>query len=102
MTTRLLSQRRVLAVAILATFIAFLDGTVVNVALPAISADLGGGLSSQQWVVDSYLLSLGAFILLAGSLSDVFGRKRVLMTGLIGFGLTSVACAIAPTVETLI
>lgn len=95
-------QRTVLVVAILASFAAFLDGSAVNVALPAISTDLGGGLSSQQWVVDAYLLSLGAFILLAGSLSDVFGRKRVLMTGLIGFGLTSVACAIAPTVETLI
>jgi len=95
-------QRAVLAVAILASFAAFLDGSAVNVALPAISTDLGGGLSSQQWVVDAYLLTLGAFILLAGSLSDVFGRKRVLMTGLIGFGLTSVACAIAPTVETLI
>ena len=95
-------QRAVLVVAILASFAAFLDGSAVNVALPAISTDLGGGLSSQQWVVDAYLLTLGAFILLAGSLSDVFGRKRVLMTGLIGFGLTSVACAIAPTVETLI
>ena len=95
-------QRTVLVVAILASFAAFLDGSAVNIALPAISTDLGGGLSSQQWVVDSYLLSLGAFILLAGSLSDVFGRKRVLMTGLIGFGLTSVACAIAPTVEMLI
>jgi EmrB/QacA subfamily drug resistance transporter len=99
MTSR---QRTVLAVAILATFIAFLDGTVVNVALPAISADLGGGLSSQQWVVDAYLLTLGAVILLAGSLSDVFGRKRVLLAGTIGFGLASIACALAPTVELLI
>ncbi len=95
-------QRLVLAVAILATFIAFLDGSVVNVALPAISADLGGGLSSQQWVVDAYLLTLGSVILLAGSLSDVFGRKRVLLTGLIGFGVFSLACALAPTVEVLI
>ncbi|MEF3404610.1 DHA2 family efflux MFS transporter permease subunit [Agromyces sp. CCNWLW203] len=95
-------QRTVLVVAILASFTAFLDGSAVNVALPAISDELGGGLASQQWIVDAYLLSLGAFILLAGSLSDVFGRKRVLMTGLVGFGLTSVACAVAPTVETLI
>lgn len=99
MTTR---QRTVLAVAILATFIAFLDGSVVNVALPAISTELGGGLSSQQWIVDAYLLTLGATILLAGSLSDVFGRKRVLLTGLIGFGAASIACAVAPTVELLI
>lgn len=99
MTTR---QRTVLAVAILATFIAFLDGSVVNVALPAISEELGGGLSSQQWIVDAYLLTLGATILLAGSLSDVFGRKRVLLTGLIGFGAASIACAVAPTVELLI
>lgn len=95
-------QRRVLAVAILATFIAFLDGTVVNVALPAISADLGGGLSSQQWVVDAYLLTLGSVILLAGSLSDVFGRKRVLLAGLIGFGVFSLGCALAPTAGALI
>lgn len=99
MTTR---QRTVLAVAILATFIAFLDGSVVNVALPAISEELGGGLSSQQWIVDAYLLTLGAMILLAGSLSDLFGRKRVLLAGTIGFGLASVICALAPTVEVLI
>lgn len=95
-------QRTVLAVAILATFGAFLDGSAVNVALPAITAELGGGLASQQWIVDAYLLTLGAFILLAGSLSDLFGRKRVLLTGLIGFGITSLACALAPTVELLI
>lgn len=99
MTTR---QRTVLTVAILATFIAFLDGSVVNVALPAISEELGGGLSSQQWIVDAYLLTLGAMILLAGSLSDLFGRKRVLLAGTIGFGLASVICALAPTVEVLI
>jgi EmrB/QacA subfamily drug resistance transporter len=101
-STKVPTQRLVLGVAILATFIAFLDGSVVNVALPAISADLGGGLSSQQWVVDAYLLTLGSVILLAGSLSDVFGRKRVLLVGLIGFGVFSVACALAPTAPLLI
>jgi EmrB/QacA subfamily drug resistance transporter len=86
----------VLTVAILASLVAFLDGSVVNVALPAIERELGGGLVLQQWVVDAYLITLGAFILLAGSLSDAFGRKRILMVGLFGFGLASVACALAP------
>lgn len=90
-------QRRVLIVAILASFVAFLDGAVINVALPAISKELGGGLPLQQWVVDGYLLTLGSLILIAGSLSDVFGRKRVLYVGLIGFGVTSLLCAFAPS-----
>ncbi|MEW5094227.1 MFS transporter [Clavibacter michiganensis] len=94
--------RTVLAVAILASFVAFLDGTVVNVALPAIGEDLGGGLIVQQWVVDAYLITLGALILLAGSLSDAFGRVRVLRWGLVGFGVTSLVCAIAPTAVILI
>jgi EmrB/QacA subfamily drug resistance transporter len=65
--------------------------------LPAISRELGGGLGLQQWVVDAYLVTLGSLILLAGSLSDVFGRKRVLRAGLIGFAVTSLACGFAPT-----
>jgi EmrB/QacA subfamily drug resistance transporter len=91
------SQRRILVVAILSSFVAFLDGSIINVALPAISRELGGGLALQQWVVDGYLLSLGALILVAGSLSDTFGRVRVLRAGLIWFGITSLACGLAPT-----
>ena len=83
--------RPVLWVAILASFIAFLDGAIVNVALPAISEDLGGGLALQQWVVDAYLLTLGALILIAGSLSDGFGRVRILRLGLVLFGAASLA-----------
>ena len=88
---------RVLIVAIIVTFVAFLDGAVINVALPAISRDLGGGLVIQQWVVDGYLITLGAFILIAGSLSDSYGRLRVMRIGLYGFGITSLLCALAPT-----
>jgi EmrB/QacA subfamily drug resistance transporter len=89
-------QRLVLIVSILASFVAFLDGSVVNVALPAIVRDLGGELTTQQWVLDAYLVTLGALMLVAGSLSDLFGRVRVLVWGLLGFGVASILCAIAP------
>jgi len=95
-------QTRVLIVAITVAFVAFLDGAVINVALPAIREELGGGLTVQQWVVDGYLITLGAFILTAGSLSDSFGRLRIMRVGLYGFGLASIACAIAPTGEILV
>jgi EmrB/QacA subfamily drug resistance transporter len=95
-------QRLVLIVAIMASFVGALDGFIVNVALPAISRDLGGGLVVQQWVVDAYLLTLGSCILIAGSLSDLFGRRRVLEAGLVWFGITSLLCAIAPNGPVLI
>ena len=99
MTTQ---QRLVVAVAVLGSFVAFLDGTVVNVALPAIARELGGGLSTQQWTVDAYLVTLGALILVAGAASDAYGRVLVLRIGLIGFGVASLAVAAAPTIELLI
>jgi EmrB/QacA subfamily drug resistance transporter len=89
-------QRLVLIISILASFIGGLDGFIVNVALPAISRDLGGGLGVEQWAVDGYLLTLGSLILIAGSLSDLFGRKKLLMAGLWIFGLSSLLCALAP------
>lgn len=90
-------RTRVLVVAIVVSFIAFLDGAVINVALPSLAAELGGGLALQQWAVDAYLLTLGSLILLAGSLSDSYGRLRIIRIGLYGFAATSVLCALAPT-----
>ena len=95
-------QRRVIVIAVLASFVAFLDGTVVTVALPAIRGELGGGLAGQQWVVNAYLITLGSLILVAGSVSDAFGRILVLRAGLAGFGLTSVIVAAAGSIEILI
>ncbi len=89
-------QRLVLGIAVLASVVAFLDGTVVNVALPAIEEELGGGLAAQQWIVDAYLLTLGSLILVAGAVSDVYGRIRVLRVGLAIFGVASLAIALAP------
>ena len=95
-------QKTVLWIAILASFVAFLDGTVVNVALPAILRDFGGGIALQQWAVDAYFITLGALILVAGSLSDVYGRLRVITIGLIAFGIASLAVALSPTSAVLI
>ncbi|WP_243229661.1 MFS transporter [Microbacterium sp. CIAB417] len=89
------TQRLVIAIAVLASFVTFLDGTVATVALPAISEELGGGLTTQQWVVDAYLITLSALILLAGSVSDAYGRVFVMRIGLIGFGIASVVVGIA-------
>jgi EmrB/QacA subfamily drug resistance transporter len=91
-----------LIACILGSVIVFVDGSVVNVALPAIQDDLGGGLALQQWVVDAYLLTLGSLILVGGSLGDIFGPRRVFLLGIIGFGAASVLCAVAPDGNTLI
>ena len=96
------SQRFTLVAAILGSGIAAIDGTIVNVALPAIQADLGGGLQTQQWVSNAYLLTLGSLILIGGSLGDIYGRRRVFAFGVGSFGVLSLACAAAPNVETLI
>ncbi|MGP5197135.1 MFS transporter [Arthrobacter rhombi] len=96
------SERSVLWVAILASFVAFLDGSIVNVALPAIASELGGGIATQQWVLDGYLLTLGSLIMVAGSLSDIFGRVRILRFGLIFFGAASLLCAVAPSTGVLL
>ena len=87
---------------ILGSTVVFLDATVVNVALPALSDDLGAGLADQQWVVEAYLLALVALLLVGGSLGDQFGRRRIFILGLGLFGVTSILCAISPSTEILI
>jgi EmrB/QacA subfamily drug resistance transporter len=96
------AQRFTLLAAILGSSIVFLDGTVVNVALPAIREDMDTGLAAQQWVVEAYLLTLSALLLVGGSLGDLRGRRRMFVAGLVGFGVTSALCAVAPTPELLI
>ena len=89
-------NRLVLVACILGSIIVFVDSSVVNVALPAIQRDLGGGLALQQWVVDAYLLTLGSLLLVGGSLGDLFGSRLFFLIGLAGFGATSLLCAVAP------
>ena len=93
---------RVLVVAIMVSMVAFLNTTVTNLALPATEHDLGGGLSLQQWVVDGYLLALAATVLLAGSVSDLFGRVPVMRFGLATFGTGAVLAASATSPMLLI
>ena len=91
------NKRLTLVATILGSLVVFVDGTVVNVALPALREDLGAGLATQQWVVEAYLLTLGSLILVGGSMGDVLGRRRIFLLGLMGFGVTSLLCAIAPS-----
>ena len=96
------AARWTLIASILGSSMVFIDGTVVNVALPSLQRDLGGGLATQQWVVDAYLLTLGSLILVGGSLGDIFGELKMFKLGVLLFGLTSVLCAVAPDATTLI
>jgi EmrB/QacA subfamily drug resistance transporter len=95
-------QRLTLIATILGSTVVFLDGTVVNVALPAISDGLNVGLAGQQWVVEAYTLALVSLLLVGGSLGDQFGRRRMFVIGLISFGACSALCAVAPTAGFLI
>jgi EmrB/QacA subfamily drug resistance transporter len=95
-------QLLTLVATILGSTVVFLDSTVVNVALPAISDDLDAGLAGQQWVVEAYLLTMVSLLLVGGSLGDQFGRRRMFVAGLLGFGATSALCAVAPSDEFLV
>ena len=95
-------KRFTVIATILGSTIVFLDATVVNVALPAISDDLNAGLADQQWVVEAYALATVCLLLVGGALGDQFGRRRIFTLGLIGFGITSILCAVAPSSAFLI
>jgi EmrB/QacA subfamily drug resistance transporter len=96
------SQRWILLAAILGTSMAFIDGTVVNVALPAIEREMGASTADAQWVMESYALFLASLLLVGGVLGDRFGRRRIFMIGTALFTLASVACACSTTVLPLI
>src|SRR5204863_7448998 len=95
-------KRLILVACILGTAVVTVDATVVNVALPAISNDLGGGLAGQQWTSNAYLVTLGSLLLIGGSLGDLFGERRVFALGIGAFGATSLLCALAPSIELLV
>jgi EmrB/QacA subfamily drug resistance transporter len=92
----------VLCTSILASSLAFIDGSVVNVGLSAIGQDLAGGGADLSWVVNAYLLPLSSLLLLGGALGDRYGRKRVLLGGIAVFALASLLCALAPRLSLLV
>lgn len=94
--------RLVVLATVLGSGTVFLEGTVVNVALPSMARDLDLGIAGLQWILDGYLLTLSALILLGGALGDAFGRARVFVIGLVGFAATSFAAAFAPNLEMLV
>src|SRR5260221_5139807 len=91
----------VLLAAILASGVVFLDSSVVNLALPKITSDLHANFAGLQWVVDGYLLSLSALILLGGSLGDIVGYKKIFLIGASGFALSSLLCGLSPNITFL-
>src|SRR5580700_9734211 len=96
------AERWILAATILGSSMAFIDSTVVNVALPAIQANLHATVVGVQWVVESYGLFLGALILVGGSLGDIFGRRSIFLVGLGIFAAASIACGLASTIQQLV
>src|ERR1700733_9798331 len=92
----------ILAATILGSSMAFIDSTVVNVALPALQSSLGGTVTDMQWVVEAYALFLSALILVGGSMGDLLGRRRVFLFGVAVFAAASAACGLAPGIHELV
>src|ERR1700754_926573 len=100
-----LSQRRkrlTLAATILGSSMAFIDGSVVNIALPAIQQALHADAASTQWIVNAYLLLLGALVLTGGSAADRYGRRSIFLTGIALFTIASIACGLSPDITVLV
>ncbi len=96
------SRRWILAATILGSSMAFVDSTVVNIALPALQSQMGATITDVQWVVEAYTLFLAALMLTGGALGDHFGRKRIFAIGVMVFTAGSIACALAPAILALI
>jgi EmrB/QacA subfamily drug resistance transporter len=96
------TPRWTLIATILGSSLGFVDATVVNVAIPGISRDLGGGAAAAQWIIAAYLLPLASFVLVGGALSDRFGHRRTFLLGLVGFGIASIACGASQSVAQLV
>ena len=95
-------KRMLLAACVLASAMAFIDGSALTVALPKLRAFFDADLATVQWVLNGYVLALAALTLIGGALADVYGRARVLKIGCLGFGAASAACILSPSVEWLI
>ena len=95
-------KRLTLAATILGSSMAFIDGSVVNIALPAMQQALHADAASTQWIVNAYLLLLGAFVLVGGSAADLYGRRRIFLVGVALFTLASIACGLAPDIKALV
>ncbi|MBV7265168.1 DHA2 family efflux MFS transporter permease subunit [Erythrobacter ani] len=99
---RCVSEAGTLVATVLGSSLAFVVGSIINVALPSMQADFGTDAAGVQWIVNAYLLPLSALVLVGGSLGDHYGRKRLFMLGLAIFTVATVACALAPNLETLL
>src|ERR1700719_2961196 len=100
-----LSQKRkrlTLAATILGSSMALIDGSVVNIALPAIQQALQADAAATRWIVNAYLLLLGALVLIGGSAADRYGRRRIFLLGIVVFTIASIACGLAPNITLLI
>jgi len=95
-------KRLTLAATLLGSSMAFIDGSVVNIALPAIQQALHADAASTQWIVNAYLLLLGALVLVGGSAADLYGRRRIFLVGIAVFTLASIACGLSPNITVLI
>src|SRR3981189_411253 len=95
-------KRLTLAATILGSSMAFVDGSVVNIAVPTIQQALHANATSTQWIVNAYLLMLGALVLVGGSAADLYGRRRIFLLGIAGFTMASIACGLSPTITLLV